>query len=173
MSSKRIPEWQPEAVAEGAPGAVAEDPTSSPPPPPPPPPRPSDFTFTDNGGSLEALRRDLSAFARERNWDQFHTPRNLLLAMVGEVGELSEIFQWRGDGACTPGLPDWTDQDKTHLGEEMADVLCYMVRLADRCQVDLPAATKRKMERNRAKYPAERCYGSAAKYTAYQEKDQS
>ena len=59
------------------------------------------------------------------------------------------------------------DADKTHLGEEMADVLLYLVRLADRCGVDLPAVAKAKLAKNEAKYPAEKCFGSAAKYTAY------
>ena len=122
-----------------------------------------------DGDSLdvEALRLRIADFARERDWDQFHTPRNVLLAMVGEVGELSELFQWRGDAGCGVDLPSWSDADKTHLGEEMADVLLYLVRLADRCGVDLPAVAKAKLEKNKAKYPADKCRGSAAKYTAY------
>ena len=135
MSSDRILEWQRQAAAEGAPGL---NPSSS----------PDDFAFTDGDATtLESLRRDQAEFARERDWDKFHTPRNVLMAMVGEVGELSEIFQWRGDEGCAPGLPLWSEEDKTHLGEEMADVLLYLVRLADRCKVDLPAAAKRKLER--------------------------
>ena len=118
--------------------------------------------------TLESLRRQLAAFALVRDWDQFHSPRNLALALVGEVGELCEIFQWRGDAGCGPGLPGWTDADKTHLGEEMADVLLYLVRMADRCGVDLGAAAEAKLEKNARKYPADRARGSAAKYTAYQ-----
>jgi hypothetical protein len=98
MSSSRILEWQRQAAAEGAPG-VPEDPTSS---------SSSNFTF-ENGTTLEALRQDQAQFASERDWDKFHTPRNVLLAMVGEVGELSEIFQWRGDDGCGPGLPQWSE----------------------------------------------------------------
>ena len=84
------------------------------------------------------------------------------------MGELCEIFQWRGDAGCGPGLPGWTDADKTHLGEEMADVLLYLVRMADRCGVDLGAAAEAKLEKNARKYPADRARGSSAKYTAYQ-----
>ena len=124
------------------------------------------FAF-DPAVTLESLRQDQAAFAAARDWDQFHTPRNVLLAMVGEVGELSELFQWRGDAGCGVDLPAWSDADKTHLGEEMADVLLYLVRLADRCGVDLPAVAKAKLAKNEAKYPAEKCFGSAAKYTAY------
>ena len=118
--------------------------------------------------TLESLRRQLAAFALVRDWDQFHSPRNLALALVGEVGELCEIFQWRGDAGCGPGLPGWTDADKTHLGEELADVLLYLVRMADRCGVDLGAAAEAKLEKNARKYPADRARGSSAKYTAYQ-----
>ncbi len=96
---------------------------------------------------------------------KFHTPRNLVLALVGEVGELAEIFQWKGE--CAVGLEDWAAADKTHLGEELADCLLYLVRLSDRCGVDLTAAAMRKMDLNRKKYPIERCFGSSAKYTAY------
>lgn len=128
----------------------------------------TDRTFAfDRAVTLESLRQDQAAFAAARDWDQFHTPRNVLLAMVGEVGELSELFQWRADAGCGVDLPAWSDADKTHLGEEMADVLLYLVRLADRCGVDLPAVAKAKLAKNEAKYPAEKCFGSAAKYTAY------
>lgn len=117
--------------------------------------------------NLEELRGSLAAFAAARDWDQFHTPRSLALALTGEVGELCECFQWRCDAACAPGLPGWTDADRTHLGEEMADVLMYLVRLADRSGIDLPAACAAKLERNGQKYPADRCRGSSAKYTSY------
>ena len=83
-----------------------------------------------------------------------------------QVGELAEIFQWKGDVAR--GLPAFTDAEKVHVGEELSDVLVYLVRLADVCGVDLDAAVNRKMDRNAKKYPADRCYGSSAKYTAYE-----
>mmetsp|Transcript_41478 Transcript_41478/g.97015 ORF Transcript_41478/g.97015 Transcript_41478/m.97015 type:complete len:131 (-) Transcript_41478:492-884(-) len=115
--------------------------------------------------SLEQLRSQQANFAKERDWDQFHSPRNLALAMVGEVGELCELFQWRGE--VQEGLPGWTPEERTHLGEEMSDVLLYLVRLADKCGVDLPAAAQRKLERNATKYPSELCKGSSKKYTHY------
>lgn len=117
-------------------------------------------TFT-----LEKLRSQVAAFADDRDWNQFHTPRNLLLALVGEVGELSEIFQWRGE--VKPGLSDWKEEDKIHLGEELSDVLVYLVRLSDRCGIDLVTAVQEKMKRNAAKYPADLARGSSKKYTAY------
>ncbi|GLJ26847.1 hypothetical protein SUGI_0524490 [Cryptomeria japonica] len=124
-------------------------------------------TAGPSGGSvtLKDLREKMAEFARERNWDQFHTPRNLLLALMGEVGELSEIFQWKGE--VPKGLPDWNASEREHLGEELSDVLLYLVRLADICDVDLGEAALRKMRKNELKYPVERCKGSSKKYTHY------
>ena len=85
----------------------------------------------DSSGNLTQLREQLRAFAVERNWDQFHTPRNICLALVGEIGELAECFQWKGDTGAATGLPDWPADKKEHLGEELADCLLYLVRLAD------------------------------------------
>jgi dCTP diphosphatase len=70
---------------------------------------------------------------------------------VGEVGELSEIFQWKGE--VPRGLPDWKDEEKQHVGEELSDVLLYLVRLSDICGVDLGEAALRKIELNALKYP--------------------
>ncbi|GLC39099.1 hypothetical protein PLESTB_000007500 [Pleodorina starrii] len=116
---------------------------------------------------LDELRSRLAEFSRERNWDQYHTPRNLLLALVGETGELSELFQWRPEAEAGPGLPGFSAGERLAVEEELADVLLYLVRLADRCDVDLGAAALAKIRKNAAKYPAERCHGSSAKYTAY------
>lgn len=105
--------------------------------------------------SLKELQYKLAEFARVRDWDQFHSPRNLLLALVGEVGELSEIFQWKGEVAR--GLPNWNNSDKEHLGEELSDVLLYLVRLADICGLDLGQEALRKLVKNAQKYPVDRC----------------
>ncbi|KAF3590326.1 hypothetical protein DY000_02022420 [Brassica cretica] len=102
--------------------------------------------------SLGTLSKKMDDFAKARDWEKYHSPRNLLLAMVGEVGELSEIFQWRGE--VERGLPDWKEEDKVHLGEELSDVLLYLVRLSDVCGVDLGKAALRKLELNAIKYPA-------------------
>ncbi|KAL2493029.1 NTP Pyrophosphohydrolase MazG-related [Abeliophyllum distichum] len=101
--------------------------------------------------SLQELRDRLAEFARVRGWDQYHSPRNLLLALVGEVGELSEIFQWKGEVA--KGLPNWTSDDKQHLEEELSDVLLYLVQLADVCGLDLGQAALTKIIKNAQKYP--------------------
>ncbi|KAJ1701999.1 hypothetical protein LUZ63_001778 [Rhynchospora breviuscula] len=102
--------------------------------------------------SLKELSRRLQDFADERDWEQYHSPRNLLLAMVGEVGELSEIFMWRGE--VPKGLPNWEEADKEHLGEELSDVLLYLIRLSDMCGIDLGDAAIKKIVKNAVKYPA-------------------
>jgi len=113
--------------------------------------------------TLKELARRMASFAAAREWDQFHSPRNLLLALVGEVGELSEIFQWKGE--VPTGLADWNDADKEHLGEELADVLLYLVRLADVCNVNLDESALRKLQKNATKYPVELCKGNSTKYS--------
>jgi dCTP diphosphatase len=123
-----------------------------------------EFHF-DRSISMEQLRQLQDQFARERDWEQFHTPRNLLIALVAEVGELSELFQWRGEVAS--GIPDWSEADRKALGEELSDVLCYLIRLADRCHIDLPAAAVQKIASNSRKYPADKVRGSSKKYTEY------
>eukprot|EP00937_MAST-01D_sp_MAST-1D-sp2_P001190 g1190.t1 len=124
-------------------------------------------SLCSSGVTLVELRDRSREFAAQRNWEQFHTPRNLALAMVGEVGELCECFQWKGE--VKPGLEGWSEKEKVHLGEEMSDVLLYLVRLADRCDIDLGAAVVRKMDRNAEKYPASLVHGSSKKYTEYKE----
>jgi len=118
-----------------------------------------------SGVTIDELQRKMADFTRERDWDRFHSPRNLLLALVGEVGELSEIFQWKGE--VPKGLPGWNAAEKEHLGEELSDVLLYLVRLADICGVDLGEAALRKVKKNCLKYPVETCKGSSKKYTHY------
>ncbi|KAK6324769.1 hypothetical protein J4Q44_G00041110 [Coregonus suidteri] len=122
------------------------------------------FSFTAEP-TIEDIRRMQAEFTDERDWNQFHQPRNLLLAMVGEVGEVSELFQWRGE--VTEGLPGWTDSERDHLAHELSDVLIYLVELAEKCHIDLPQAVLRKMALNRLKYPASKVRGSAKKYTEY------
>ncbi|KAI8020081.1 dCTP pyrophosphatase 1 [Camellia lanceoleosa] len=101
--------------------------------------------------SLQELRDRLVEFARVRGWEQYHSPRNLLLALVGEVGEVSEIFQWKGE--VERGLPNWSPSDKEHLEDELSDVLLYLVQLADVCGLDLGQAALSKLIKNAHKYP--------------------
>ncbi len=110
---------------------------------------------------LKRLRDDLRRFAAERDWDQYHSPKNLAIALSVEAAELLEPFQWLSepDSACLPS------SDRARVEEEMADVLLYLVRLADKLDVDLVATAKRKMQGNAVKYPVERARGKSTKYT--------
>lgn len=103
------------------------------------------------GESFEALCADIAQFADDRDWHQYHTSKNLLLALVGEVGELAEVFQW-----LTPQEAGDLDAIglRTEAEDEMADVLIYLIRLAQILDVDLLAAADRKMIKNAVKYPA-------------------
>ncbi|XP_070684292.1 glutamyl-tRNA(Gln) amidotransferase subunit B, mitochondrial [Pempheris klunzingeri] len=130
------------------------------------PGRAGGFTFSPEP-TVEDIRRMQAEFTDERDWNQFHQPRNLLLAMVGEVGEVAELFQWRGEVA--EGLPDWTESEREQLAHELSDVLIYLVELAEKCHIDLPQAVLRKMALNRLKYPASKVHGSAKKYTEYKD----
>lgn len=110
--------------------------------------------------SLHELRDALRLFAAERDWDQFHSPRNLATALTVEAAELLEPFQWLGE-AESRELPPAA---RAAVEEEMADVLLYLVRLADRLDVDLVEAARTKMARNAEKYPVEKSRGSSRKY---------
>ncbi len=116
----------------------------------------------------EALAAALADFANEREWSQFHSPKNLVMALTGEVGELSEIFQWMTEAQSHAAGRD--PQTAQHVREELADVLLYLVRLADVLNVDLNAAAIEKLAINAAKYPASKVRGSSEKYNAKKEK---
>ena len=95
--------------------------------------------------TIEELRVIQSNFAKERNWDQYHTPRNLLLALVGEVGELAEMFT---NKEKMTNISDWSIDDKVHLGEELSDVFLYLMRLSEKCLIDLPVVTMKRIQEN-------------------------
>ena len=101
---------------------------------------------------LEALRDAMREFTAERDWERFHDPKSLLLALVGEVGELSELFQWLPADSALSAAQE--EPLRTRVGEELADVLLYLVRLADVLDVDLRSAADRKLRANAHKHPA-------------------
>lgn len=112
---------------------------------------------------LVELKERLRAFVAERDWEQFHSPKNLAMALSVEAAELVEIFQWLTEAESA--APD-ADR-RRRAAEEMADVLWYLVRIADRLDIDLLQAAAEKLERNVVKYPAERVRGQARKYDEY------
>jgi dCTP diphosphatase len=111
---------------------------------------------------VESVRR----FAADRDWDQFHSPRNLVLALVGEVGELAAELQWIPDAEVVERLAD--PKAKSDVAAELADVLNYLLRLADVLEIDLAEALIKKIAINETRYPVDKVRGSSAKYTAYE-----
>lgn len=112
---------------------------------------------------LEKLQDRLREFAQCRNWEQFHAPKNLAMALSVEAAELLEHFQWLSEQQSEQLPADKLEQ----IGFELADVFIYTVRLADRLGVDLDQLVQRKIQINEQKYPVEKVYGSAQKYTEY------
>jgi len=113
---------------------------------------------------LEQLSRRLRRFAQERDWEQFHSPKNLSMALIAECAELVEHFQWLTEEQ-SHHLPD---DKRVEVELEMADIQIYLLRLAERLGVDLLGAVERKIAINEHKYPADRVRGSAKKYTEYE-----
>lgn len=110
--------------------------------------------------SLETLRARLAEFAAERDWDQFHNPKNLAMALAGEAGELVEHFQWLTFEQAA-NLPRGT---RAEVALEAADVLLFLLRLCDKLDIDLAAAAEKKLALNAKKYPVEKSKGKATKY---------
>jgi dCTP diphosphatase len=112
---------------------------------------------------LDDLALRLRHFASERDWEQFHSPKNLAMALVAEAGELAAEFQW-----LTPAQSSAPDAERLgRIRAEAADVLIYLVRLADRLGLDLLAAAAAKIQENERRYPAEKVRGSPKKYDQY------
>lgn len=114
--------------------------------------------------NLESVRNRLREFAAVRDWDQFHSPKNLSMALSVEVSELVECFQW-------------LTEEQSHslnavqlaaVTDEIADVQLYLIRLADKVGVDIGVAIEQKIKKNEAKYPAEKVKGSSKKYSEYE-----
>jgi dCTP diphosphatase len=110
---------------------------------------------------LEKLRDQLRAFAAERDWDQFHSPKNLAMALSVEAAELLEHFQWLNEEQSRRLPPDAL----AAVNEEVADILLYLIRISDKLGIDLIAAANKKIETNARKYPADKARGTSKKYT--------
>ena len=113
------------------------------------------------GDQIQDLVEALRSFAAERDWDQYHSPKNLAAALSVEAGEVLEHFQWMKEQESLSISGDTRDQ----IALELADVLLYLVRLADKLNIDLIKSANRKLEINAQKYPVERSRGSSKKYT--------
>jgi len=115
--------------------------------------------------SLEGLRQRLAAFARERDWEQFHSPKNLSMALIAEAAELVEHFQWLSEEQSYR-LPA---EKLEEVRLELADIQIYLIRIADRLGVDLVGAARDKIEVNERRYPADRVRGDARRAAEYED----
>lgn len=115
----------------------------------------------DGNASLAGIREKLRRFATERDWDQFHCPKNLAIALSVEVGELLEHFQWLPDVKSAA----LSAQTRARVREELADVFLYLISLADKLDIDLIAAAVDKIALNGRKYPVRKSRGNSKKYT--------
>jgi dCTP diphosphatase len=109
---------------------------------------------------IESLKDELRKFAAERDWEQFHSPKNLAMALSAEAGELLEVFQWltpEQSASLAPGK-------QAAVSAEIADVLLYVIRLSDKLGIDPVAAAREKLAENARKYPADKARGNAKKY---------
>lgn len=113
--------------------------------------------------SLAELTARVREFAEERDWEQFHSPKNLSMALIVEAAELVEHFQWLSRQQSR----ELDEKQHDAVSLEMADVLIYLVRMADRLDIDLLRAARKKIKINAKKYPVEQSIGKADKYTSY------
>jgi dCTP diphosphatase len=116
---------------------------------------------------LDDIAGRLSEFATERDWEQFHTARNLVLALVGEVGELAEQMQWRTEDE----VRELMRADPAAISDEVADVAIYVIRLADVLGINLGEAINTKIKSNEARYPADEIRGKATRASERTESD--
>ena len=120
-------------------------------------------SLTDSTTTVAVLKAQVLAFAREREWEQFHSPKNLSMALAAEAGELMEHFLW-----ATPDQSKAISADpakRRKIADELADVVVYALEFANATGLDLAAAIEAKMAANAAKYPVEKARGNSAKYT--------
>ena len=133
-----------------------------------------DYEELSGAYSLEGLQKEIAKFAAERDWEKFHTLKNLVLALVGEVGELAEVVQWKSDAEIESEfskkpeerLLDAIFESETlanRLEEELADVFIYLLRISTVTEIDLISAVKAKMEQNAIRYTIEKSKGNSEK----------
>jgi len=113
--------------------------------------------------SLEQLRLRLAAFAEERDWQQFHSPKNLAMALIAETAELVEHFQWITQEQSRNPEPE----EQAAISLELADILIYLIRIADQLNIDLIASATAKIEINEKRYPSEKVRGKALSAEEY------
>ena len=116
-------------------------------------------SYTDSKTSINQLKKLVNAFIDERNWHKFHTPKNVAVSVVLEASELLEHFQW-----SPPAEEGIDEQKKLQISEEIADVMAYLLSLANVLEIDVSSAMAAKMQKNRNKYPVEKFNGNWKKH---------
>ena len=111
---------------------------------------------------MEKLKKEIKEFIRARDWEQFHTPKNLAMALSVEASEIVEIFQWKETNDLL------SESEKEMLKQEIGDILIYLLEIGDKFDIDIIEAAKYKLKLNDKKYPARLVYGKANKYTDYE-----
>jgi dCTP diphosphatase len=119
--------------------------------------------------TINQLTRKLRDYADERDWQQFHSPKNLSMALSVEASELVEIFQWLTEAQSQ----ELSTEQRQQTEHELADIFLYLLRMADRLNIDIIDAAKKKILINEKRYPADKARGSSKKYTAYQHDSES
>jgi NTP pyrophosphatase (non-canonical NTP hydrolase) len=119
--------------------------------------------LTDETATVAGLRARVLAFAREREWEQFHSPKNLSMALAAEAGELMEHFLWTESKASGATLAD--PKKRVDIEDELADVVIYALEFANIAKIDLAKAIEAKLAKNAVKYPVEKARGRSDKYT--------
>lgn len=114
--------------------------------------------------SIDQLRARVNKFVEARDWAQFHSPKNLAMAMIVEAGEVVEHFQWLTEADSR----DLDPEKKEQVGQELSDTFVYLLRIAEVCGIDLIEAANKKIDLNAKKYPVDKVKGSNAKYTEYE-----
>ena len=119
--------------------------------------------MSSESGDLKTLKETVRRFVAERDWDRFHSPKNISMALIVEAAELVEHFQWLTEKESA----ELSSETRGKVELEMADILIYLIRLADKLDVDLVEAAEKKIEDNKRKYPVEKVRGNSKKYSDY------
>ena len=112
--------------------------------------------------NIKKIKNNLRSFAKDRDWDQFHSPKNLVMALSGEVGELVEIYQWLNEKQSM--LENLSSESQTKTREELADIFIYLIRIADKLDINLEQAVEDKIKINEKNYPVKLSKGNSTKY---------
>jgi dCTP diphosphatase len=125
--------------------------------------------MTDATTTIEQLKNKMKKFVEERDWQQFHSPKNLSMAIAAEAAELMELFLWSSSESCAEELAkeNLVEPLRINTEHELADIVLYILSFCSRYNIDLAQAIEKKMALNAAKYPIEKAKGKSLKYSAY------